>query len=367
MDMMETLRSFMLAPAPSGCESAMAALLAGRLRPFCNNARLDRVGNVITHLPGTDGASLPRLMIFAHMDSLGFIVRRIEPDGYLQVDRLGGIPEKVLPGLNLLVRGEDGQWHAGVFGVKAHHAMPPDEKYKVDPVTSLYIDIGAKTADEVRAMGIEIGCPAIYKPSFERLAGTRVSGTSVDNRGGCAALVSIAQNLSANRPACDVYIVGTVWEEFNLRGAMMAARTVKPTIALMLDVTLAGDTHDLKGKYEDALGEGPCVTLYSFHGRGTLNGTLPHEPLFHLCKACAAKEGVPLQRFASLGIVSDAAYLQLEQDGVACLEMGFPARYTHTPVEVCDTADLEGLAVLVSAMARGVGADFPLNRYEFGQ
>ena len=363
MDMKETLREFMLTPAPSGYEREMAYKLAERLRPFCAEVDFDRVGNVIGRIPGRRGGDCPRLMIFAHMDQLGFIVRRIDANGSLQVDRLGGIPEKVLPGLQLSVRSEDGCWHPGVFGPKAHHATPPEEKYKVDPVTSLLIDIGASSAEEVHALGIEIGCPVIYRPAFEALSGTRVTGTAVDNRGGCAALVSIAEQLCKDRQDCDVFVVGTVWEEFNLRGAMMAARTVKPDMAVMMDVTLAGDTPDLQNRYEDALGGGACVSLYSFHGRGTLNGTLPHEPMFRLCKQAAAENSLPLQRFAALGIVTDAAYLQLEQSGVACLEMGFPARYTHTPVEVCDVRDLETLAALVSHMARGVTPDFSLNRY----
>jgi len=362
MNLTDTMRDFMLTPAPSGYESEMAYKLVDRLKPFCDDVTIDRVGNVIGKIGGT-GEGLPRAMVFGHMDQLGFIVRRVEADGYLQVDRLGGIPEKVLPALKLAVRDENGGWHTGVFGPKAHHATPAEEKYKVDLVTSLLIDIGARNADEVHALGIYPGCPVIYQPQFEALLDHKVTGTAVDNRGACTALVSIAQNLNENRPACDVYIVGTVWEEFNLRGAMMAARTVKPDLAIMLDVTLASDTHDLTSKFEDALGGGACVQLYSFHGRGTLNGTLPHEPLFKLCKRTAQEEKIPLQRFAALGIITDAAYVQLERDGVAVLEMGFPARYTHTPVEVCDLRDLASLAALVSGMMRRIDADFQLNRY----
>ena len=362
MDIMKTLQDLMLTPAPSGYEKEIAYKLAGYFRPFCEDVRIDKVGNVIAKVAGRD-PSLPRAMVFAHMDQLGFIIRRIEPDGFIQVDRLGGIPEKVLPGLQLLVRSEDEQWFPGVFGPKAHHATSAEEKYKVDPVTHLFIDMGATSAEDVRRLGIHVGCPVIYKPAFENLFGTRVTGTAVDNRGGCAALVSIAERLSENPPACDVFLVATVWEEFNLRGAMMAARTVKPDLAIMLDVTLAGDTRDLRSRFEDVLGVGPCVQLYSFHGRGTLNGTLPHEPLFRLAKETAKENDLPLQRFASLGIITDAAYLQLEQEGVACLEMGFPARYTHTPTEVCDVRDIEALAKLVSAMVRRVDKGFQLERY----
>ena len=362
METRQTLKDLMLTPAPSGYEKEMAYKLAGYFHPFCEEVKIDRVGNVIARIAGRD-PSAPRAMVFAHMDQLGFIIRRIEPDGFIQVDRLGGIPEKVLPGLRLLVRSEDGQWFPGVFGPKAHHSTSTEEKYKVDPVTHLFVDMGATSAEEVRRLGIHVGCPVIYKPAFENLFGARVAGTCVDNRGGCAALVSIAELLSANPPACDVFLVATVWEEFNLRGAMMAARTVKPDLAIMLDVTLAGDTGDLRSRFEDTLGGGPCVQLYSFHGRGTLNGTLPHEPLFRLAKETAREENLPLQRFASLGIITDAAYLQLEQEGVACLEMGFPARYTHSPTEVCDVRDIEALAKLVSAMMRRVDNGFQLQRY----
>jgi len=362
MDIKHTLRDFMLTPAPSGYEKEMAYKLAGYFRPFCKEVRIDKVGNVIAKIQGRD-PSLPRAMVFGHMDQLGFIVRRIEPDGFLQVDRLGGVPEKVLPGLQLWIRSEDGLWHPGVFGPKAHHATPGEEKYRADPVTSLFIDIGASSAEEVRRLGIHVGCPAVYKPAFENLIGTRVAGTSVDNRGACAALAAMAESLSMDPPACDVFLAATVWEEFNLRGAMMAARTVKPDLAIMLDVTLAGDTQDLRSRFEDVLGGGPCVQLYSFHGRGTLNGTLPHEPLFRLAKDTAREEGMPLQRFAALGIITDAAYLQLEREGVACLEMGYPARYTHTPTEVCDVRDIEALAKLVSAMTRRLNREFQLSRY----
>lgn len=358
----EILKDFMLTSAPSGYEADMAYKLKPYLEQYCEEVWIDRVGNVIAKVPGTD-PSLPRAMVFGHMDQLGFIVRKVEADGFIQVDRLGGIPEKVLPGLELVIRSEDGKWHPGVFGPKAHHATPAEEKYKVDLVTSLFIDVGATSAQQVHDMGIHVGCPVVYKPAFQELHGTRVTGTAVDNRGACACLVEMARQFKQNPPSCDVYLVGTVWEEFNLRGAMMAARTVKPDIAISLDVVLAGDTKDLSSKFEDIMGQGACVGLYSFHGRGTLNGTLPHEPMFKLAKRTAQELGMNLQRFASLGILTDSAYIQLEGEGVACLEMGFPARYTHTPVEVCDVNDIDALATVCVGMLQRIDKDFQLNRY----
>lgn len=358
----DVLKDYMLTPAPSGYEKEMAYKLKKDLELYCDSVSLDLVGNCIGKIGG-NGEDSRKLMIFSHMDSLGFIVRKVDPDGYIQLDRLGGIPEKVLPGLCIRIRTESGEWVDGVIGNKSHHASSAADKYKVDEITSLFVDVGASSEKEVNDMGVFVGCPAVYEPSFKELKGSRIAGTSVDNRGACACLVEIARLLRESDLKCDVYLVGTVWEEFNLRGAMMAARTVKPDMAISLDVTLAGDTRDLSSRYDDYLGQGPCVELYSFHGRGTLNGTIPNERMFHLAKRAASEEKIPFQRFAGLGILTDAAYIQLEEGGVACLEMGFPARYTHTPVEVCDWSDLESLARLCAAIAVRIDPSFHTERY----
>lgn len=358
----ELLRDYMLTPAPSGYEKEMAYKLKKDLEESCDSVYLDTLGNCIGTIGG-EGENRKKLMIFGHMDSLGFIVRKVEPDGFIQLDRLGGIPEKVLPGLEIRIRTEDGNWIPGIIGNKSHHASTAEDKYKVDLITSLYVDIGAESAQEVNGLGVYVGCPAVYAPKFQELAGDRVAGTAVDNRGACACLVEIARQLKEKKLSCDVFVVGTVWEEFNLRGAMMAARSIQPDMAISLDVTLSGDTCDLKQRYSTGLGEGPCVGLYSFHGRGTLNGTLPNEPLFRLAKETASAEKIPFQRFASIGLLTDAAYIQLEGKGVACLEMGFPARYTHTPVELCDCRDLSRLVKLCSEMAARIDNSFDFNRY----
>lgn len=362
MDITGLLRELCLAPAPSGYERESARVFMDAIAPYADEVSVERMGNVIATVRGTDGKA-PTVMVFAHMDQLGFIVRRIEPDGFIQIDRLGGIPEKVLPGLRLLVRTGAGGFISAVIGNKAHHASSPEEKYKVDLVTSLHVDIGASCAEDVRAMGVDVGCPAIYEPRFNELRDDRVSGTALDNRGGLAAMTMAASIFIEKRPASTVHFVGTVWEEFNIRGAVFAARKLKPDIAFCLDVILAGDTPDLKTRYENKLGSGPTINFYSFHGRGTLNGTIPHEGLVKLAEQSAKKESIPYQRFASLGIITDSAYVQMEGEGISCLDMGFPARYTHSPVEVCSIRDIENLGKLVAATVGALDAGFDQNRF----
>jgi len=360
--MKEILQKFMLTPAPSGYEGPMAYALVEALKKYSPEVSIGRMGNVTARFAGTDSQA-PRVMVFAHMDQLGFIVRKVEDDGFIQVDRMGGIPEKVLPGLNIIIRSENGGWVNGVIGTKAHHAASAEDKYKVDPVTSLFFDIGAASRKEVNELGIFPGCPAIYRPSFTELKNGLVTGTALDNRGSCACLVDVARRLAENPPTAETWLVGSVWEEFNIRGAVFAAREIHPDVAIGLDVTLAGDTRDLSSRYETKLGEGPAANLYSFHGRGTLNGTLAHEPLYRLVKETAAAQEIPMQRFAGVGLLTDLAYVQMEGQGVAALDIGFPARYTHTPVETASINDLESMAALVAAAVGRIGKDFQVNRF----
>ena len=363
MKVTDLLQEFMMVPAPSGYEHEMAARMKDYLGRYCDSVEVDRLGNVIGTIRGKK-PGLPKFMAFGHMDSLGMIVRKVEANGYVRVDRLGGLPEKVLPGTEFLVRSESGAWIPAIMGPKSHHITPPEEKYTVDKIAALALDLGARSAEEVAAQGVYVGCPVVYKPRVNRLLNGRVSGTSIDNRGACACVVRLAELLSADRPDCDVALVGTVQEEYNLRGAMMAARTVQPDVAIGIDVTLAGDTSDLNGYFANAVGAGPCVQLYTFHSRGTLNGNLAHEPLFQLVRDTAEQAGMPLQRTTGLGMLTDLSYLQLEGKGVACVDMGFATRYTHTPVETCDPEDIEKLAELIGRVVRRLDGDFRLGRLD---
>ncbi len=366
MNTYEVLRRLCLSPAPSGYEKKTAEVFYSELSKYADEVRLDKMGSVIGTFRGTD-PDAPTVMVYAHMDSVGFIVRRITAEGYIQVDRLGGIPEKILPALKLSIRTRGGDFVPAIFANKAHHAASAEEKYKVDPVTSLYVDVGAYSADEVAEMDIDVGCPVVYDPAIFRLGTDKVCGTALDDRGGLAALLLAAEKLTQVRPQCTVCIAGTVWEEFNIRGAVFAARAIKPDVAIGLDVVLAGDTPDLCGRFQNSLGKGPTVNLYNFHGRGTLNGMIPNENLVCLAEKAAKEDGIPHQRFASLGIITESAYVQMEFDGIACLDLGFPARYTHSPAEVVSISDIENLGCLVVSMLMRLNSSFPLMRYTVDQ
>ena len=361
----QLLTDLVAIPGLSGHEGRVRHYLKSALGELGLEARTDRLGNLIATLAGESPA--PSIMVIAHMDQLGLVVRKIEPDGLVRVARLGGVPEKALVSQAVLLCVGEGRDVAGIIASKSHHATTPAEKTSVTRLSDLYIDTGLDSAGAVRAAGIDIGTPVVYAPNSIALAGDRIAGTSVDDRAGCAVMVELCRALAKTDPRSrpTTHIVFSVQEEFNLRGAAVAARALAPDIAIQLDLALACDTPDMGGSGEVALGGGPAMSLYSFHGRGTLNGTLPHPALVALFESAAKAASLPLQRCAQVGVLTDSAYVQLVGDGVASIDLGFPMRYSHSSLEVCDLADLEGLTrLLITGLAR-IGPDFSLNRDEY--
>lgn len=354
------LEALMLTPGLSGHEDRVRRLIAGDLADLPLKLRTDTLGNLIATLDGDAGA--PSVMLFAHTDQLGFVVRKVEANGLVRIERLGGIPEKALPAQAVLFCIGEGKDVRGVIANKSHHATPAEEKYKVTPYAELFIDVGAESAEEAHKLGIAIGTPVVYDPRVIHLNENRIIGTSVDDRGGCAVVMEVARQLSKGGPRPTVHFVFAVLEEFNLRGAMVAAQSIKPDIAIQLDLALNSDTPDMAHRGEVALGGGPAISLYSFHGRGTLNGTIPHPALPHLFSQTARDEGIPLQRTAHTGALTDSSYVQLVNEGVACIDVCFPCRYTHTALEMCDLRDLEELTKLLVSAIRRINSSFSLDR-----
>lgn len=351
----DDLKALMAIPGLAGHEGRVARAIAERM-PIPVTG--DRLGNLVATIPG-DG---PSVMVFTHMDQLGFVVRKIEETGLIRVHRLGGVPDRALPSQAVVLATQAGDL-PGVLANKSHHATAPDEKFRVVPTPELYIDAGFASRAEAEAAGVRIGTPVTYAPNVIELAGGRIAGTAVDDRAGCAVLLDVARRLAKAAPGPNVHLVFTTQEEFNLRGAQVAAQALRPDIALQIDLMLATDTPDMADLGEMRLGGGPGISLMSFHGRGTLNGVLPHPGLVALAEQAAEARGMPLQRSAQIGVLTDLSYVQLVGDGVAALDIGFPMRYSHSSLEVCDPADLAALSDLICEMLARIGPDFVLERF----
>jgi putative aminopeptidase FrvX len=349
----------MLIPGLAGYETRVASAIKAHLDGLGMAHRSDRLGNLSCTIPGDP--ALPSVMIFTHMDQLGFVVRKIEADGLIRLERLGGVPERALPAQAVLLCTDQGDLPA-LIANKSHHATAPDEKFKVLPYPELYVDAGFAGKEQAAAAGVRIGTPVTYLPRVLHLANGRIAGTSADDRAGCAALLKLAE-ARIGKPGPTLHFVWSVQEEFNLRGVLPAATTLAPDIALQIDLMLACDTPDMTTRGDVALGGGPGMSLYSFHGRGTLNGVIPHPALVRLMEKAAAAANLPLQRSAQTGVLTDLSYIQfMGPEGVACLDVGFPMRYTHSALEVVDPADLAGLVTLLDTALSAITPTLNLTR-----
>lgn len=352
------LKALMVLPGLSGHEERVAAWLRDQLNAIGLPNRTDRLGNLIATIPG-DPAK-PAVMIFTHMDQLGFFVRKIEADGLIRVERMGGVSERAMAAQEVTLCGACGDV-PGIIMNKAHHATTPEEKYKVLSTPEIRIDTGHGSKSAVEAAGIRIGTPVVYAPRVIELAGERVAGTSVDDRAGCAALLDLAR-ARHGKAGPTLHLVWSVQEEFNLRGAVVAAQNLHPDIAIQIDLMLATDTPDMADRGEMVMGGGPGISLYSFHGRGTLNGVIPHPALVSIMEETAAALSLPLQRSAQVGVLTDLSYVQLLGDGVASIDVGFPMRHSHSTVECCDLRDLAGLVRLLDGALDRIPAAMKLER-----
>jgi putative aminopeptidase FrvX len=352
IDLLERLS---LAAAPSGEERAVALLLREAFAALDLRVTVDRAGNLWARIKGTEPGT-PTSAVLAHMDEVGLVVRRIESDGFLRVARIGGIGRRSLAARPVQVLGGHGIV-PGVLGVQSHHLTDPAQAQTIPAVEHAYADVGARSATEVAALGIAVGARLVFDAPFRRLANGHVSGKAMDNRALCLVLVELARRLAAAPPPGDVVLVGTVREEFNLRGAVSAIAAIRPDFALVLDVTPAGDTPDLRGVNDIRIGGGPVVKHYDFHGRGALAGYIAPPGLPERLHAAASEIGVVTQREAIVGLVTDAAEIAPlpEAPLVACLSV--PVRYTHAPIELLALDDLAGLVALSEHVLRILPAD----------
>jgi len=350
----EELKYLTSISALSGMEDRMVSEMVKRFEPLADEVEVDNLGNVTATFHGKEEES-PSLLIFAHMDELGLMVTKVESNGFLRFDRIGGVPEKTLRGQFVDVYSTDGkESFPGFIGTHAHHLTPPDQKYIVPKTDQMYIDMGFTSDQEAYDRGINIGSAVTYSPNMRQIGKTRITGKTMDNRVGILLLIALAEYLNKHKPTGTVYVVACVQEEFSIRGVMPAFTRLEPDASICIDITSACDTPDLNYRYNVALGKGPAVLQMNFHGRGTLAGLIPNPKLRMFIEKTIEDLDLPYQRQTIIGEITDDAFtLVLGKYGVAMAHLSIPMRYSHSPVETCDIQDIEsGINVLREVVSR---------------
>lgn len=342
----ELLKLLTEAPGPPGYEEPVRKIMADQMRPFADKISYDGLGSVIA----AQGGSGPRIMLDAHMDELGGLVRRIRPDGFLSMQMLGYWLSAALPDQRWVVLGSKGPVLA-VTDIWDAHIAPHDAQGHTAP-QELFLDVGARSAAEAAALGISPGDPVAPVSDFEVLANNRYLAKAWDDRVGCAVMLEVMRRLLKRPHPNQVFYAATVQEEGSaeMRGAQTSARLINPDIGFSLEV---GIPNDVPGPGPDAaqeaLGGGPGMMLYTF-------SELPNRKLVAHVKQIAAAQHIPLQFDFVQGFGDDAGAIKLNQTGVPVTTVLVPARSTHAHNGIIDRGDFDRTVDLMVALIESLDA-----------
>ncbi len=305
---------------------------------------IDNIGNVI--VKHDDDLNKEKVLVFAHIDEIGIIVRKISEDGFVYIERMGGVTTTIMPGQYFDFETKNGLVE-GVIGVQAHHFMDADNKFTIYPIKDMYVDVCAKSKDEVLNMGIDVGTMGTFHQKCKFINNKYFRGKAIDNRAAVSLLIELALEKENADASKNIVYVFPVQEEFNIRGLMPVLRKEKPDIAIGIDITPSCDTPDLD--YNDVyMDNGPAIAYMNFHGGGTLAGVLPNMELVKEIEDKASSLHINLQKEISPGIITENAFGLFEnENGIKVANLSIPTRYTHTPFETASIDDIEELYKLL--------------------
>jgi tetrahedral aminopeptidase len=340
----QTLRELTEVIGPCGYEHDVVRYLITRLESIAAEYRVDGVGNIIATIHGAHPG--PSVLVSTHMDEVGFVVKKIEANGLIRFEKLGGHDDRILLAQRVKIATKNG-YRTGVIGTISAHMVKFDDALKVRKHQSLYIDVGAGTREDVEALGIQVGDPIGWATEIQTLGEQRLVGKSFDDRAGCAVLLETLADIDRSALFGTVYGVFSVQEEVGLRGARVAAAQLHADVALAVDTTAVSDTPEEMMDETLALGKGPGIKVMDF---SLIASRAVRERLVKL----AIEQEIPHQLEVFPGIGTDAGELSLSGAGVPSGVISIPTRYAHSPVEVMDRHDFENTARLLKAFILSV-------------
>lgn len=328
----------------SGFEKRVRELLQEKIKPYVDEIRVDNMGNLIATKKGKG----PRVMIAAHMDEIGFMVKYVDEQGYIYFSRSGGWFDQTLLNQRVIVHTAKKDYF-GVIGSKAPHVMKPEERLRVIPISEMYIDIGAIDKKDVEKAGVEIGDTITLDRKYQRLMNDLGSGKALDNRAGIVSMLETARILAEENVQAEVIYVGTVQEEIGLKGARTAAHGVNPDVAIAVDTTIPGDHPGIEKRSSILeLGKGPVITVSDAEGAGIV----VDEKTLTWMKSTAKEKKIDYQLSIGEGGMTDAAIINLTREGIPSGGISIATRYLHSPVEVAHLGDIEQCAKLTAEVIK---------------
>jgi len=341
----EFLKELVEAPSPSGFEQPAQRVLRKHLDGCVDELRTDVMGNLIGRIDA-EKKSATRVMLAGHCDEIGFMIKYIDDNGYLNFAPIGGVDAHLVPGQRVNVHGAEGPIR-GVVGKKPIHLMEPKERETVVKFKDQYIDIGAADRESAEKL-VAIGDPITFANGLERLQGDRVTSRAFDDKMGAWIVARVLQEVKrAGKCPVELYGVSTVQEEIGLRGATTSAFGIDPHVGIAIDVGFATDSPGIDKREigDHKVGSGPVIA----------RGANINPVLFDLLIETAKEEKIPYQvDGAARATGTDANVIQLARAGVAAALISVPLRYMHSPSEVLALGDLNATVRLLTAVMKKI-------------
>lgn len=333
-------------PSPTGFEIAGQRKWAKYVGQFADKVENDAYGTAWATLTGSDKDAM-RIMLEAHADEIGYMVKHITDDGFIYVDRVGGSDAATGRGRRVDIMGDNGIVR-GIIGNTAIHIRERDNE-KVPQAHELVVDIGLGSHKEVIKAGVRVGHVMVYSDSAEFMGHKKLIGRAIDNRIGGFIIAEVIDRLSKRKKRIQstIIAVNAVQEEIGGNGAIMIANRLRPELAIVLDVTHATDSPGISkekhGKVK--LGGGPALT----------HGSANHPLVVKRLMEVAAKQGIEIQHESSSRFTgTDTDKIFVQHEGIPSALVSLPLRYMHSVVEMADLDDVQRVIELLVAFAESV-------------
>ena len=346
----ELLEELTNAYGPSGFEGPVRDIMRRELGPLSDHVEVDGIGSLIARKNGTSDS--PRIMIAAHMDEVGLMVKYVTDEGYIKFQTLGGWLDSALVGQRWIILTRKGPVH-GITGMKTVHVMTPEERTAGFKRDDMFLDVGAKNKEHAEVLlGIRPGDPIAPDSKFEALNGSDyLLGKAWDDRIGLAIMIEVMRSIQESPIQGTLFAVSTVQEEVGLRGAKTSSFLVNPDIGINIESGVAADYPGItQDEAQERLGNGPGIFLHD-------TTMLPNLKLRDLVIDVSEENNIPLQFEVLAGYGEDGAEMQRAFGGAPVVNISVPVRYLHTHNGVIHRRDIDQTGQLVTKLVQRLDHD----------
>lgn len=334
MDTKEFLDVLSSGSTVSGYEHKIKDTIEYAFQEYTDETSVDSLGNIISIKKGINNDKNIKIMLAAHMDEIGLMVKYIEDNGFIRFTNIGGVDPRTILGQEVIVHGKKDLF--GVIGSKPPHLQEAQELNKAIKLEDMIIDIGY-SKEEVESL-VNIGDVITIRRNFKSLFNDSVTGKALDNKTSIVAMLECAKELAQINHQADIYFVSTVQEEVGMRGAFTSTYKINPDIGIAVDVGF-GHTPELAKHSTLDMGKGPGITI---------GGNIHPGLRKHLVRV-AEKYNINYQQEVTPGPTgTDGRAMQITRQGIPTLCLSIPLRYMHTSVEVANMKDIENTGKLLA-------------------